>query len=98
MDHPDRDLPDIGRPGCAKSLADVRADAAKALGPGPSSLPVYWSGCERRCGHPHGDWVDIVATADGYDVSVHGDEPSTGMPPSELAAIVAAARTSAVTR
>lgn len=88
----------IGRPGCAKSLADVRADAAKALGPGPSSLPVYWSGCERRCGHPHGDWVDVVATADGYDVSVHGDEPSTGMPPSELAAIVAAARTSAVTR
>ncbi|WP_328668271.1 precorrin-3B synthase [Streptomyces sp. NBC_00322] len=88
----------VGRPGCAKSLADVRTDAAKALGPGPSSLPVYWSGCERRCGHPHGDWVDVVATADGYDVRVHGDKPCTGMPPSELAAIVAAARTSAVTR
>ncbi|MET7620013.1 precorrin-3B synthase [Streptomyces sp. NPDC005408] len=100
----------IGRPGCAKSLADVRADAAAALGPGPSGLPVYWSGCERRCGHPHGDWVDVVATADGYDISVRGEMhremhgeirgemPRTGMPPSELAALVAAARTTAVTR
>jgi precorrin-3B synthase len=25
-------------------------------------LPVYWSGCERRCGHPHGDWIDVLAT------------------------------------
>ncbi len=50
-----------GRPGCAKSLADVRADAA----PGRTGLPVHYSGCERRCGHPHGTWVDVVATADG---------------------------------
>ncbi|MCX4639288.1 precorrin-3B synthase [Streptomyces sp. P9-2B-2] len=109
-----------GRPGCAKSRTDVRADATAAvtagtpvpvsvsgsgpdacpdpvrllsepepgpkpgpepkLGPvpepGPDTpaprhpLPVYWSGCERRCGHPHGAWVDVLATADGYRVSV----------------------------
>ncbi|MGI5469990.1 precorrin-3B synthase [Streptomyces sp. CA-132043] len=57
----------IGRPGCAKSLADVRADAATALGAG-GGLPVYWSGCARRCGHPQGDWVDVVATPEGYEV------------------------------
>ncbi|MFJ2773227.1 cobalamin biosynthesis protein CobG [Streptomyces sp. NPDC087300] len=56
-----------GRPGCAKSLADVRADAV----PGRAGLPVHWSGCERRCGHPHGDWVDVLATADGrYEVTL----------------------------
>ncbi|MFE7775424.1 cobalamin biosynthesis protein CobG [Streptomyces sp. NPDC057445] len=58
-----------GRPGCAKSLADVRADAT----PGRGGLPVYWSGCERRCGRPQGEYVDVVATADGaYRVTVHG--------------------------
>lgn len=57
----------IGRPGCAKSLADVRADAATALGTG-GGLPVYWSGCARRCGHPQGEWVDVVATPEGYEV------------------------------
>ncbi|MEU5897070.1 cobalamin biosynthesis protein CobG [Streptomyces venezuelae] len=57
-----------GRPGCAKSLADVRADAV----PGHGSLPVHWSGCERRCGHPRGDWVDVLATRDGsYEVTLH---------------------------
>nr|WP_240110161.1 precorrin-3B synthase [Streptomyces sp. MUM 203J] len=56
-----------GRPGCAKSLADVRADAR----PTEHGLPVHWSGCERRCGHPRGDWVDALATGDGaYDFHV----------------------------
>lgn len=53
-----------GRPGCAKSLADVRADAV----PGTPGLPVHFSGCERRCGHPQGapgTWVDVLATAEG---------------------------------
>ncbi|MFE5484186.1 cobalamin biosynthesis protein CobG [Streptomyces sp. NPDC056527] len=53
-----------GRPGCAKSLADVRADAV----PGTPGLPVHFSGCERRCGHPPGapgTWVDVLATAEG---------------------------------
>ncbi|MDJ0344759.1 precorrin-3B synthase [Streptomyces sp. H10-C2] len=88
----------IGQPGCAKSLADVRADAAQALGTG-GGLPVYWSGCERRCGHPHGDWVDVVATTDGYDISLRGERLHTAVTvPSEFAAAVAAARTTTVTQ
>ncbi|MBC2876185.1 MULTISPECIES: cobalamin biosynthesis protein CobG [Streptomyces] len=63
-----------GRPGCAKSRADVRADATAALTGtrpgGTGDLPVYWSGCERRCGHPGGRWVDVLATDDGYRVAV----------------------------
>nr|WP_230210304.1 cobalamin biosynthesis protein CobG [Streptomyces kaniharaensis] len=62
-----------GLPGCAKSLADVRADAARALDAAPAGgLPVHWSGCERRCGHPAGRWVDVLATGQGYRVTVNG--------------------------
>ncbi|MET9430867.1 cobalamin biosynthesis protein CobG [Streptomyces sp. NPDC003036] len=58
-----------GRPGCAKSLADVRADARPMAVDG--GLPVHWSGCARRCGHPQGAWVDVVATAEGaYQTTV----------------------------
>nr|WP_254711944.1 precorrin-3B synthase [Streptomyces sp. TRM64462] len=60
-----------GRPGCAKSLADVRTDA-RPLDHG--GLPVHWSGCERRCGHPRGAWVDVLATGDAtYDITVRDD-------------------------
>lgn len=55
-----------GRPGCAKALADVRAEAAPV--PGTTS-PVHWSGCERRCGRPRGAVVDVVATGHGYSVT-----------------------------
>ncbi|MFD3740534.1 cobalamin biosynthesis protein CobG [Streptomyces sp. NPDC058629] len=86
----------IGHPGCAKSLSDVRAEAGAAVGP-PGRLPVYWSGCERRCGHPHGEWIDVVVTPDGHRIShVRGerrDPPATvGNDPAALAAAVAAAR------
>ncbi|SOC46338.1 precorrin-3B synthase [Blastococcus aggregatus] len=62
-----------GRPGCAKSLADVRADAVAAVRAG--TLPAdgarqHWVGCERRCGRPPGDVVDVVATGDGYRIGV----------------------------
>ncbi|MET9873052.1 precorrin-3B synthase [Actinacidiphila glaucinigra] len=72
-----------GRPGCAKSLADVRADAGTALRdavpePGHRLLPVHFSGCERRCGHPDGSWVDVVAGADGrYRVAAAGTTSAT---------------------
>ncbi|MFE7760887.1 precorrin-3B synthase [Streptomyces sp. NPDC057438] len=61
----------IGRPGCAKSLADVRADAAGSLAAtGGAGLPLYWSGCERRCGHPRGERIDVVAVeSGGYQLS-----------------------------
>lgn len=86
----------IGRPGCAKSLADVRAEAAAALGP-VGALPVYWSGCERRCGHPQGEWIDVVATPDGHQVALvrdgRRDAPvSIDDSPPALAAAVSAAR------
>lgn len=60
-----------GRPGCAKSLADVRADAAQAVAAG--MLPAggatqHWAGCERRCGRPRGEVVDVVATGTGYRI------------------------------
>ncbi|MER6142606.1 nitrite reductase [Streptomyces sparsogenes] len=74
-----------GRPGCAKSLADVRADAERAVawvagssGDGrPGRVPgrrppVHFSGCERRCGHPGGRWIDVLATGDGYRVAGRG--------------------------
>jgi precorrin-3B synthase len=59
-----------GRPGCARSLADVRADAAAAVASGavPGDSRVHWAGCERRCGRPRGDVVDVVATPSGYRV------------------------------
>ncbi|MFD7734919.1 hypothetical protein ACFV6F_31625 [Kitasatospora phosalacinea] len=62
-----------GLPGCAKSLADVRAQAARAHTDVPAEgLPVHWSGCARRCGHPAGRWVDVLATPAGHRVTVDG--------------------------
>ncbi|GIE36402.1 hypothetical protein Ait01nite_094470 [Actinoplanes italicus] len=54
-----------GRPGCAKSLADVRADAAAAAR-FVDGLPVHWAGCARACGSPAGRHVRAEATGDGY--------------------------------
>ncbi|MFI9271172.1 precorrin-3B synthase [Kitasatospora sp. NPDC052896] len=86
-----------GAPGCAKSLADVRADAATALAadaPGEARLlPVHWSGCERRCGHPAGRWVDVLATGSGYRVAVRQyDDSGTEVTTQQMVAAVAAAR------
>ncbi|WP_260610491.1 cobalamin biosynthesis protein CobG [Streptomyces sp. WAC06614] len=79
-----------GRPGCAKSLADVRADAAAVADASPGPLPVHWSGCERRCGHPRGTaWVDVLATGGGYELSVHGRPVPPGP---DLATSLATAR------
>ncbi|GAA1573777.1 nitrite/sulfite reductase [Kribbella hippodromi] len=59
-----------GQPGCAKALADVRGDAARLL---PQltrrGRRVHLSGCERRCGKPAGDFVDVLAGPDGYLVN-----------------------------
>ena len=60
-----------GRPGCAKSLADVRSDVVRAVTAG--ALPAggarqHWVGCGRRCGRPAGEVVDVVATGEGYRV------------------------------
>ncbi|MFF2042103.1 cobalamin biosynthesis protein CobG [Kitasatospora sp. NPDC058170] len=86
-----------GLPGCGSSLADVRADAARALeGAGTGGLPVHWSGCERRCGHPAGQWVDVLATGQGYRVAVQSAPPGRGtaldVTNEEMAEAVAEAR------
>ncbi|MGY1705887.1 precorrin-3B synthase [Geodermatophilus sp. SYSU D00697] len=60
-----------GRPGCAKSRADVRADAAHAVATGVlpgGGARQHWAGCERRCGRPQGTVVDVVATGTGYRI------------------------------
>ncbi|MGK5629773.1 precorrin-3B synthase [Streptomyces sp. URMC 123] len=88
-----------GRPGCGKSLADVRADVTESLAgsatdhraAGPVRPPVHWSGCERRCGHPGGGapdgrWIDVLATGRGYRVTAVGAARGTAhgaAPPDE---------------
>jgi precorrin-3B synthase len=57
-----------GRPGCAKSLADVRADALAATR-FVDGLPVHWVGCARGCGSPAGRHVRVEATPGGYHVN-----------------------------
>ena len=54
-----------GRPGCAKALADVRADARAGLAAGRFTERVHLSGCARRCGSPRGPHRALVAHAEG---------------------------------
>ncbi|WP_282791095.1 precorrin-3B synthase [Streptomyces sp. CC224B] len=85
-----------GRPGCAKSRADVRADAARTLAAASGAgLPLYWSGCERRCGHPRGDRVDLVAApGGGYHLTAvrqgRASDPVPLADPTRLATALAA--------
>ncbi|MEC3977576.1 precorrin-3B synthase [Amycolatopsis sp. H20-H5] len=58
----------VGRPGCAKSRADVRGDAARALPSLPRGLRAHFSGCERRCGKPAEPHLDVLAEPGGYRV------------------------------
>ena len=56
-----------GSPGCERSAADVRADAAAAVDDAASLSGTHrhFVGCERVCGSPsHGEVM--VATGDGY--------------------------------
>ncbi|SEH76437.1 precorrin-3B synthase [Mycolicibacterium rutilum] len=53
-----------GSPGCAHSLADVRADAAAAVQQ-PAAGHRHFVGCDRACGSPPVGEV-LVATGDGY--------------------------------
>ncbi len=53
-----------GSPGCERSAADVRADAAAAVTEAATGHR-HFVGCERACGSP-GDGQVLVATPDGY--------------------------------
>ena len=78
-----------GRPGCGKSLADVRADADAATVPG-EGLPVHWVGCARGCGSPAGPHVRVEATGTGYEVRSPYASGVTSV--GEVGALVGAAR------
>lgn len=55
-----------GSPGCDRSAADVRADAASAVESGDVGAGHrHYVGCERACGSPL-DAEVLVATGDGY--------------------------------
>jgi precorrin-3B synthase len=54
----------VGSPGCAQSIADVRADAARSLHD-DCGVHRHFVGCERACGSPPTGEV-LVATGDGY--------------------------------
>jgi len=60
-----------GSPGCARSAADVRADAAQAVESGEigaghrHTAHRHFVGCDRACGSP-ADAEVLIATPDGY--------------------------------
>lgn len=59
-----------GSPGCAKSAADVRADAAEAVNtPTDTDVHRHFVGCDRACGSPPAGDV-LVATEDGYRLRI----------------------------
>ena len=55
----------VGSPGCARSRADVRAEATRHAESGTGGGAVHFVGCERACGRPSHAEV-VVATDDGY--------------------------------
>lgn len=58
----------VGAPGCARSRIDTAGLAAALVSREPSLPRTHLSGCERRCGAPTGDHVDLVAP--GLDEAV----------------------------
>jgi len=52
-----------------QTSVDGRADGQTSVDARGGTLPVHWSGCERRCGHPAGSYLDIVAVGHGYRIS-----------------------------
>jgi len=55
----------VGSPGCARSAADVRAEATRVAESGTAAGPVHYVGCQRACGRPAAGTV-LVATGSGY--------------------------------
>ncbi len=62
----------VGSPGCDRSRADVRAEAAKAAASGAGA--GHYVGCERACGSPLNGPV-LVATGEGFQ---NLDRPTVG--------------------
>lgn len=51
----------VGAPGCASALIDTRSLAGGLVARGSTLPRVHVSGCDRRCGAPAGDHLDLVA-------------------------------------
>jgi precorrin-3B synthase len=63
----------IGRHGCARTLADVRADALALAPLLPANAILHVSGCVKGCAHPRAADVTLAATgAYRYDVVLQG--------------------------
>ncbi len=55
----------VGSPGCEKSLADVRAEATRAVTDQTVHGHVHYVGCERACGSPLSGVV-MIADGEGF--------------------------------
>ena len=71
----------VGRPSCARALADVRSMAAQTVAAmhDLSDAPrVHFAGCERRCGRPASAHREVVAEAAGWSVADVGKATAQG--------------------
>jgi precorrin-3B synthase len=71
----------VGRPSCARALADVRALASSTVA-SLEQLPdapghLHFAACERRCGRPSSAHREVVAGVDGCEVADVGPASST---------------------
>lgn len=59
-----------GLPGCGKSPTNTRENAEQHVASGNvEDGLIHFSGCERRCGHPLGNYTDYLATAENeYEI------------------------------
>lgn len=68
-----------GSPGCARALADTKADArrlAALLPPAAGAADIHLSGCPRRCAAAHGAAFTLLATATArYQLLAGGHGP-----------------------
>ena len=68
-----------GSPGCARALADTKADArrlAALLPPAAGAADIHLSGCPRRCAAAHGAAFTLLATAPArYQLLAGGHGP-----------------------
>jgi precorrin-3B synthase len=68
-----------GSTGCAKSLADTKADALLLADRLPSEIDVHLSGCPRSCAAAHCASYTLLATAPGiYDLFQRDGKPGFG--------------------
>ncbi|MGV9825628.1 precorrin-3B synthase [Gordonia sp. NPDC003429] len=57
----------VGAPGCARSLAPVRADVTARVESGePVTAREHWVGCDRGCGSPKRPHIRVEASPGGY--------------------------------